>query len=194
MSLTSSSLMESLRNQSDDDAWTRLCQVYAPLLRHWMARFFVRGSDQEDVLQSVLLVICQKLPEFEHNGRAGAFRTWLRSIVVFQCRTYLRNRALSLTSGEAEIEFRLNALTDSSSDLSRQWDQEHDRFIVRQMLAQIERDFTPDVWQAFCLLTVEGQTPQVVAGRLGKSIQAVYAGKARVLARLREEVRGWIEI
>src|SRR4051812_41451899 len=126
MSLTSSSLLHRLRDQADDGAWRQLCQLYQPLLRHWMTSLCVQAAELEDLVQNVLLVVCQKFPDFQHNGRAGAFRTWLRTIVVLQSREYLRKQRGGVGRGAVESDPVLDALTDPSSELSKRWDQEHD--------------------------------------------------------------------
>src|SRR5580765_543265 len=98
MSLTSSSLMHGLKNPDNHDAWLRLCRVYQPLFHYWMTGLQVQKADQEDLMQNILLIVCQKFPDFQHNGRPGAFRTWLRTITALQIREYLRkqNRGIGL--------------------------------------------------------------------------------------------------
>jgi RNA polymerase sigma-70 factor (ECF subfamily) len=194
MAVTSSSLMDQLRDGANEAAWRRFRQCYEPLLRHWMTGLQAQPADRDDLVQNVLLVVCQRFSEFQHNGRPGAFRTWLRQIVVLKCREYLRQKNRGAGRGGDGSDPVLDALADSSSELSRRWDLEHDQFIIRQKLKQIESDFTPAVWQVFNLMVLEEIPPQEVARRTGATLQAVYASKARVLARLREELHGWVEV
>ena len=55
--------------------------------------------------------------------------------------------------------------------------------------ANIRRDVTIETWQAFQLTVVEQVPCEEVASSLGKSIGMVYAARARVIRKLREEVR-----
>ena len=87
---TSHSLLERLRDRGDPRAWRCLVEVYEPWLRGWLSRHDLQPADVEDVLQEILLVVNQKLPEFDHNGNRGAFRKWLRCILANQVRAFLR--------------------------------------------------------------------------------------------------------
>src|SRR4051794_39305007 len=92
MLATSHSLLERLRDRGDVAAWQRLLTAYEPWLRGWLRRRHLQPADAEDLLQDVLLVVSQELPSFVHNGRAGAFRSWLRAILANRVRHFLRGR------------------------------------------------------------------------------------------------------
>src|SRR6516165_896311 len=92
MAETSVSLLEHLRTNPEGPAWRRLVELYTPLLRAWLARHGVQPSDADDLVQEVLSVVVRELPDFEHNRRAGAFRAWLRGILVHRLRDFWRKR------------------------------------------------------------------------------------------------------
>jgi DNA-directed RNA polymerase specialized sigma24 family protein len=81
--------------------------------------------------------VVEKLPEFRHSSRPGAFRAWLRGICVNRVRMFWRTRPASVPDSEEA----LRQLEDPDSDLSRQWDREHDECVLRQALALIEGEF-----------------------------------------------------
>ena len=81
----------------------------------------------------------------------------------------------------------LAQLADPTSDLARQWDQDHDRHVFQKLLAIVEGDFEPSTWQAFTRFAVEGRPAAQVAGELGLTESAVVQAKFRILKRLREE-------
>jgi RNA polymerase sigma-70 factor (ECF subfamily) len=89
--------------------------------------------------------------------------------------------------GGPETDQLLNQLADPTSELSRQWDQDHDRHVFQKLLAIVERDFEPGTWQAFTRFAVEGRPAAEVAGELGVTESAVVQTKFRILKRLREE-------
>ena len=62
--------------------------IYEPLIVGWVFRAGIDESDVSDVTQEVLTALCQELTNFEHNGRTGAFRNWLKMITVNRCRRY----------------------------------------------------------------------------------------------------------
>src|SRR6516225_9126977 len=73
-------------------AWQRLVALYAPLLRCWLGGAGLQPADRDDLSQRVLEVLVRQLPGFEHNGRPGAFRAWLRGITVNLLREHWRAR------------------------------------------------------------------------------------------------------
>jgi RNA polymerase sigma-70 factor (ECF subfamily) len=191
---TSQSLLERLQDRADSQAWQRLLSVYEPWLRGWLSRAGLQPADRDDVLQDILLVVSEKLPQFVHNGQPGAFRTWLRTILTYRVRHFLRGRQ----NQQALVALQplsnwVDQLADPDSVLSRQWDQEHDQQLARRLLASIQCEFNAQTWQVFQLLVLEELPAAEVAQRVGITQNAVYVAKARVLARLRAELRGLVD-
>jgi RNA polymerase sigma-70 factor (ECF subfamily) len=185
--------LERLRSQQDQLSWRRLVDIYTPVVRATLARFDVPPADADDLTQEVLGVLVRELPSFEHNGRPGAFRNWLRSVVVFRLRGFWRSAKWRPAAGEAEFEARIAALEDNSSDPSRQWDFEHDQHVARRLLELLEPEFTPSTWHAFRRQVLEDARPADVAAELGISVNAALIAKSRVLRRLREEGEGLVD-
>lgn len=191
MNETPMSLLERLRSQpGDQPSWARLEALYAPLVRRWLAQQQTPEADIDDLAQEVLLVMAQGLKDFDHNGRPGAFRVWVRSITVNRLRGYWRSRKAGPANGLSD---RLAGLEDPDSELGRAWDREHDEYIARKLMEQIEPEFAPTTWRSFRLLVLDGWAPAKVAEETGLSMNAVLIAKSRVLRRLRQEGRGLID-
>jgi RNA polymerase sigma-70 factor (ECF subfamily) len=194
MSETSASLLDRLRARPDDASWRRLADVYTPLIRAWLARHLVQDADSSDLVQEVLTVVLRKLPAFEHNQRAGAFRTWLRGITVNCLRDFWRaKRIRPAAAGGTDFQDVLNQLADPDSGMSRLWDREHDLHVTRRLLELIRPEFAASTWQAFQRFALEGLPVDQVAAELKTTPNAVFIAKSRVLARLRQEARGLID-
>jgi RNA polymerase sigma-70 factor (ECF subfamily) len=191
---TSVSLLERLRTNPDDGAWQRLVGVYRPWIVGWLRRHGLPDSDAEDLAQEVLVVVLRELPFFQHNRRPGAFRAWLRTVTVHRVQDFGRSRRYRPEVGDRAILDRLAELQDPASELSRQWDREHDAHVVRRLVALIEPDFQEPTWRAFRAVMLEGETPASAAARLGMSVNAVLLAKSRILARLRQEGEGLIDV
>ena len=128
------------------------------------------------------------------EGQRGAFRSWLRSIVCSRTADYWRAiDACTQASGGSGATAALQQLADPDSDLNRQWDEEHDRYVVHCLLDLVEQKFEPVTLQAFRRLTFDGASGVEVAQELGLTVAAVYVAKSRVLARIREEAEGLID-
>jgi RNA polymerase sigma-70 factor (ECF subfamily) len=91
-----------------------------------------------------------------------------------------------------DAERILAPLADPNSDLARQWDQDHDRHVLRRLLAIVRPDFEPKTWQAFTRFALDGLPAADVAQELGISEGAVMQARFRILKRLREGAREFL--
>lgn len=185
---TSLSMLDRLGG-GDPGTWQRMVGLYGPLMHAWLRPRGLQPADVDDVTQNTLTVVVRRLPEFRHNGRPGAFRTWLRGVVANVLRDHLRTAARKPAGGDA----LLAEVDDPASELSRQWDEQHDRHVFRGLLALVEPEFAPVTWAAFTRTALDGRPPAEVAAELGLSANAVYLARARVLARLRREAEGFLD-
>ena len=193
MTDTPISLLKRLRLRPDPHDWKRLVDLYTPLLSGWLKRYGVQGHDADDLIQDTLSVLVQELPTFQHQ-RTGGFRKWLRNILVNRLRVFWRERPTRPVSAElARLEELMSRLGDPASDLSRQWDQEHDQHVTRQLLEQIRERFEATTWEAFRRFALEGEPAEQVAAALGLTANAVFIAKSRVLSRLRQEGAGLLD-
>jgi RNA polymerase sigma-70 factor (ECF subfamily) len=194
MAETSATLLERLNDRSDSVAWQRLVDLYTPLINSWLCHQGVSAEDAEDLAQEVLAIVVLEVSQFQHNGRAGAFRTWLRTITINCLRQSWRSRRVRpRTTRLPDLDSALDQLQDPSSDLSRQWDREHDEFVLHRLLDLIEPEFRPATWQAFRWQVIDGAPPEIVAAELGLTVNAVLIAKSRVLSRLRRNTEGLID-
>ncbi|MFO0795855.1 MAG: sigma-70 family RNA polymerase sigma factor [Gemmataceae bacterium] len=182
---TSLTWLGRLASAPSDPDWARLVDGYGPLLRGWLARTGVPPTDRDDVVQEVLIVVVRRVAEFEHRG-PGAFRAWLRGVVVLQARKYFRTR-------RSNPAVDLDALASEDSAASRLWDREHDEYHAARAMRVVEGDFAPATWAAFRRQVIDGLPPADAAAELGLTVNAVVLAKSRVLKRLRQELRGLLE-
>lgn len=191
MTDTSLSLIDRICRGNDTAAWHRFAEVYTPLLRIWIARYEVQAADADDVIQEVLVTVANELPDFKHNQRRGAFRAWLRTILVHRLQRHFdKKRRHPVALGDSKVLQRLEELQDPTSELSSTWDKEHDRHVLLHLLRLISPRFSESTVQAFRRTTIEAVEPEVVAADLGISLNAVMIAKCRVLKELRREARG----
>jgi RNA polymerase sigma factor (sigma-70 family) len=152
----------------------------------------VGHADADDLTQEVLAVLVRELPHFQHDGRTGAFRRWLKLITVHRLRDFWRARqARPQAAGGSDFDKVLERLEDPQSDLSRLWDREHDQHIARGLLAYLQPQFEPNTWRAFQRVVLDDLKAAVVAAELGISVNAVLLAKSRILQRLRQELQSF---
>ena len=192
MTTTSLSLLERARER-DPLAWQRMAGLYTPLLTRWLGRY-VQPSDADDLVQEVLLAVAKELPHFEHGGRSGSFRAWLRTIMTFRLKNHWRTRRRHPRgAGEGELLRQLQELEDPQSELSQLWDRQHDQHLIQQLLKLVGEKFQPCTLAAFRMVVIEGQSLDAVAHDLGISVNSVAIAKCRVIRELRQTAKGLLD-
>jgi RNA polymerase sigma-70 factor (ECF subfamily) len=191
MSETSLSLLDRLRLQPDQESWQRLVELYTPLIQGWLRRNGVAPADADDLTQEVMTVVVREIPNFKHDQKPGAFRSWLRTITANRLRVLWRSRQTRpVAAGGSDFLKMLDELEDPDSDMSRLWDQQHDQHVARRVMDLVKPQFEPATWQAFRRVVLDGVKASVAAAELNISVNAVLLAKSRILSRLRQEMQG----
>lgn len=187
---TSLSLLERACSQQPD-AWERLVELYAPLVRHWCRQADLQGEDLADVFQTVFQAIAQHLPRFRHDRPSDSFRGWLRVVTRNKILDHFRQRANEPAAmGGSAAKEMIDAMSDP---LIEEEDDTEVRLVQSQItraLQWIESEVGEQTWKAFWAIQMDNQTPKEVAERLGMTAAAVRKARYRVLTRLREELEG----
>ena len=186
------SLIAYLRD-GDDDAWRELDRTYRPVIARWLKNHDIQSQDAEDIAQEVLLLVSNKVRDFEHNGRVGAFRKWLRTITVLTLQNYVRKASRQQSTPGTTIRKMITDLEDPESELSRQFDQEHDQYVLMRLLDDVSNDFEQETIDAFRQYVLESISAQEVASKAGIGVHAVYMAKSRVLRALRAHAPEWLD-
>src|SRR5262249_11814678 len=178
----------------EENAWKDLTDLYRPLILGWLNRQGVPASDLDDLAQEVLLKVVKHLPTFQHSGRRGGFGACVRTMVWSPATDYWHAAdAGPMGQGGSGAAAALQQLEDPDSDLNRQWDEEHDRYVLNCLLDLVQEEFEPTTLAAFRRLALDGASGAEAAQELGLSVAAVYVAKARVLQRIRQEAEGLID-
>src|SRR5262249_14948816 len=148
-------------------AWDRLVGLYTPVLQAWLTAAGLQPADRDDLTQRVLEILVERLPAFEHSGRPGAFRAWLRGITVNLLREFWPGRPSPPSAS------RLEQLSDPAAELSRLWDEQHDRHVLHALMDLVRPEFTDATWRAFRRVALDGAAAREVAAELGLSVNAV---------------------
>jgi RNA polymerase sigma-70 factor (ECF subfamily) len=174
------------------EAWEQLDSLYRPFIARWFRRQNILPADADDLTQDVLAVVVRDLTKFDHNGRTGAFRAWVRGVCLNRAKGYRRKRNLrESAAGGTDSQRLMNEVADSPE--AADWDREHDQYILQRLFDQLTGSFEEATMIAFRRLTFEGATGQQVATELNISVAAVFMAKSRVLRRLRELAEGLVD-
>jgi RNA polymerase sigma-70 factor (ECF subfamily) len=188
---TSSSLLIRVRSR-DQTAWERLVSLYSPLVYRWCKQRGLQAADAADLGQEVFEAVARKIADFQHGGQTDSFRAWLRTITHNKYCDFLRRLRPEVPLLEESDMPTVPVLASDASDHAAM--AEEDAILYRRAVELMQTDFEERTWQAFWRVVVEGQRPGQVAADLAITPNAVYAAKARVLRRLREEFAELIDL
>ncbi len=132
-----------------------------------MRKYDVQETDAADLVQDVLLAVSKDVARFEHQGYPGAFRGWVKGILINRLRNFWRVRDRRREArGDSNIEEWLAELENPNSEFSHLWNEEHDRYVMRHLLELVKPHFAPNTWTAFYRVAVKGERPRVVASEM----------------------------
>jgi RNA polymerase sigma-70 factor, ECF subfamily len=193
---TSSTLLA--RAQANDPfAWQRLVELYSPLVYYWCRRGRLQAADAADVVQDVFHAVAKSLDRFQHEAERGSFRGWLRRITLNKIHDQLRLRAAGpqAEGGSANHE-RMQEFTSDQDEFDPEAPAgpDEDWLVLRSALDVFRVDFEDATWLAFWGVTIDNRAAAEVASELGITVNAVYKAKARVLSRLRTELRLLVDL
>jgi len=88
---TRQTLLMKLKDQRDDQAWNDFYETYYRYIRAILWNMNMAEADANDILQSVMLKIWNKLPEFDYEKSKGKFRNWISIITANTAKNYIRS-------------------------------------------------------------------------------------------------------
>lgn len=192
MDNTSLTLLDGI-GRGTPDAWRRLDHLYRPFLTQWFRSRGVLPADADDLAQDVLVVLVDQIGSFQHSGRTGAFRLWLRNVCTNRLLGHLRSRRTrAATVGGAGADDAFNALP-APDDATRHFEEQHDHALLGRLFEQVSSEFAPTTMQAFRRLALDAEPAPQVAAELHLSLGAVYVAKSRVLGRLRQLAGAYVD-
>jgi len=188
---TSRSLLVKARH-NEPEAWSRLIDLYSPLVGAWCRLSNVNEQDIGDLVQEIFTAVARSLDRFRKEQPDDTFRGWLRTITQNKVRDYYRRRAGEPTAaGGTEAFLRLAQVVDPLGvDDEERVSAEDPAFaeVIERALTSIRGEFEPRTWQAFWSVVVEGRTAAEAATELKMQPGNVRVAKSRVLVRLRREL------
>jgi len=176
MATTRASLLLSLKNRSNAEAWREFHQLYAPLLYGYARARGLPHDDAEEVRDQCLEIVTRKMPTFAYDKERGGFKNWLRRIADYKVVDFFRTRR----ERRADTE-KIRSIRDVEPSPAEIWEQswrhEHLLYCVEKARAHAsETNF-----RAFQMLVLDNCTVKDVCTNLGLNTNQVYLAKARML-------------
>lgn len=185
------SLLEEIKQTRSCERWNEFFSEYGDLLNSWLINQNVSVEDAADIQQETMIAVFESLPDFEHNGRIGAFRNWLRKILTNRIRRVWerKNRARS----QSDLNNLADTLQDNSSRVSIAFEEEHDRYLIQQLLIHAEKKFSPIRVKMFREIVLQERSIEEIAHDYNMTVGAARVQQHRILSWLKSVGQGIVE-
>ena len=183
---TNYSLIHRAGTTRDEAAWAELEAIYRPVIQRMALRAGLKNDAVEDLTQSVFLAVFRSLDRWQPRENGPRFRNWLGHVTRNAIINALSRRPQDEAAGGSEVLDLLHAVEDTAR--AQQVATEARRGAIRAAADMIRSEFSPQTWALFFQTAIEGLSVEQVAAEWNCSVGAVYSGRSRVLARLRQKL------
>lgn len=177
--------------QMQPDAWTRLVEIFGPIVYRWCRQSGLSGHDASDVVQEVFSSVSHGICNFHRSQENQSFRNWLATITRNRVRDYWRRSAKQpgATGGTEALLGLKNVAEPSDASLDATISvADIEVEITRRAMDLVRIEFEEKSWLAFQRTAIDGKLAADVAVELGMSVAAVYKAKSRIFRRLRQQL------
>jgi RNA polymerase sigma factor (sigma-70 family) len=189
---TSPTLLHLLGCPGHEDAWRTFLELYGPFIGGRARRAGLQSADVDEVTSRVLASLLSAMPGFRYDP-ARKFRGYLTTVADNAVkRWWLEHHRRPGTQGKGgdDDHALLNGvpLPDSLASLGGELDDQIRRRAAwaGRLMELVRGQVEPETWEAFRLTALDGVPAAEAAGRLGKSVGAVYMARSRVVKLLKQ--------
>ena len=180
---TSTTLLRDLAQDSQHARWAEFVARYRPMMDAYMRERFP-FVEADDAIQETLIALIKTFPVYNYSPEeTGAFHNYLTGI--------LRNKALCQIERERRHSANLRAYADemrnaaSSGASPRLESSRRDIFEIALQQLLADKSVHELTREVFRRVAVNGEDPEEVASDIGKTRNAVYQMKDRMMTRLK---------
>ena len=183
---TRETLIAKIKNSHDQRSWEDFVRFYENYIHTVISRKGVKYDDVQDVSQKVLLVLWDKLPEFEYRPMECRFRTWMNNVILNVCRNY--NRKVSSYSKKLYQAAEEGLSENDTPLIYDQMESDWKKHVTGLALNNIRPDFEGKAIECFELFC-QGKSVDEVCETLELKRNSAFVLRKRVLEKLSTEIR-----
>ena len=98
-------LLAKLKSTENTKAWLEFESIYRGFILSLIVRMGINQHDAEDISQTVLTKVWQKIEDFEYNENKGKFHNWLAAMTRNTVRDLFRTKKNYIT-GRDSLEYK----------------------------------------------------------------------------------------
>jgi RNA polymerase sigma-70 factor (ECF subfamily) len=173
--------------QPDPSTWDEFVRCYRQQILGWCRAWGLQETDADDVTQTVLVRLLQKLRRFRYDP-ARSFRGWLRTVTYNVCQDWRTEAAAQPAGGGDSGVFRLLTSAAARDDLANRIEAEYAREMLNVVMLRVRRRVQPHTWAAFYQTAVEERDAAEVADELDVPLASLFVYRSRVRKMLIDEM------
>ena len=183
---TRPTLLESLREGTDPQAWEEFFGRYWPLIYSYAKHGGCSDNTAEDVVQDVLATVFQQQGVFRYDPARGRFRSWLGTIVRNKIAEHRRrpNQQVRPRGGDSHATVAWEAADGDSPEEA--WETAFEKNLLVALLDVLQSEMAPQRFQAFELFVFSDLSAAEVAKITGLTRHGVYNALRAAFARLQQ--------
>jgi RNA polymerase sigma-70 factor (ECF subfamily) len=198
---TRASLLQRVREWSDDASWQEFFELYWKLIYSLATQAGLNDSEAEEVVQTTMISISKRIKTFKYDRETGTFRQWICRQAWWKINDQLRRRQRDQArfGGKPEPSKATHTGTATVARIPDRRDsfeifveEDWHEAIQRLALARVRAAVKPKHFQIFDLYVVKKWPIREVARLLQVNPAQIYLVKSRI-SRLLKKTRKNVE-
>lgn len=184
---TRQSLLIRVKDKHDEGSWEEFDSIYRPYIYTVIRKMGPKHEDAQELLQSVLLAVWKKIPDFDYLPSTGRFRGWISTITANAVRNFLKRKSVEADKYKEYPNthlFPYKAFEEISKIAHFEWEV----YISNMAWENVEGKLAPKVKEVYQRL-YKGEKPVDICDALSIEQNTIYVYKKRVLKLLSAEVK-----
>ena len=182
-------LLQRLRSGQDQSAWLEFENTYRAFIFSLILRMGISSEDAEDISQTILTKVWQKIEDFEYNKNRGKFHNWLAAMTRNTVKDFFRVKKNFIT-GRDSLEF--NEVYESIEelvlpDIEKLAEEEWVLHITNLAWENIKGDLHENKRDVFRYISQDISNADI-AKKLGLSETSVRVYKSEVFEKMKIEI------
>lgn len=186
---TRESLILRVKDPSNRRAWDEFADLYRPVIFRIAVARGMQHADAQDLSQLVLLAVSSAVSRWEKRPDGTPFRNWLSRVTKNAILKALSRGPRDRAMGGSDLLPLLEDLESPDDAAERLITLEYRRELYLRAVAVVRDQVQNETWQVFELTVLDGLTVEETVARTGIAKGCVYAGRSRVMRRLKDAVR-----
>lgn len=184
---TRMSLLQRVRNPSDQDAWREFYDLYYPVLLAFVrSKGIEQSSDAEDIVQELLVGLTRRIANLDFDKSRGRFRTYLWQSAHHAIVSWFRKNARHQKIAGLDFDSKLQELEyESQADPDAAFVQMLRKRVLEKALTRLKLETVKETWDCFERHVLHRIPAVDVGTELGRTANSVYVNSNRVMVKLR---------